>query len=170
MTTYFIIFGAAVLRDGNASGTLARRVQGALDLARDVPDRMFLATGGVGRYGPAEALVSRDLLLRGGAADHEIVIEDRATDTLESVIFCHAMLRARGDADRIVPCTSRYHIPRCALLLRIVGHGVLTGAMPSDRPHVARGLLALYILKECLATPYDALLLLVKRAIGALKV
>jgi hypothetical protein len=34
LSVYFIIFAAAVLPDGTASGSLARRVEGALALAR----------------------------------------------------------------------------------------------------------------------------------------
>jgi uncharacterized SAM-binding protein YcdF (DUF218 family) len=159
LTDYFIIFGAAVLPDGSASGILLRRVAGALNAARDTPNRMFLATGGIGRHGPAEAAVIRRLLLDGGARPHEILVEERAVDTLQSVLFCDEILRRQGQVDRIVPCTSNFHIPRCALLLRILGYPVRVVAMPADRPHVAITRWLIYVLKELIATPYDAGLL-----------
>jgi uncharacterized SAM-binding protein YcdF (DUF218 family) len=162
LTDYFIIFGAAVLPNGRPSGFLLRRVQGALDAARDTPDRMFLATGGVGRYGPAEATIMRDLLLEGGVEPHEIVVEDQARDTLQSVLFCDEILRGRSHIHRIIPCSSNFHIPRCALLLRILGYRISLVDMPYDRPHVAMGQWLLYVLKEIIATPYDAGLLLLR--------
>lgn len=134
-------------------------MEGAVALAQDEPQSMFLVTGGIGRYGPAEAVVMRDMLLEGGVAPERILIEDKARDTLESVLLCDRLLSGRGDVARIVPCTSRYHIPRCALLLRMLGYPVQAGRMPSDRPQVAHRQLALYVLKECIATPYDAFLL-----------
>jgi uncharacterized SAM-binding protein YcdF (DUF218 family) len=163
LSIYFIIFGAAVLPDGTASGSLSRRVNGALALARGVPNRVFLCTGGVGLHGPAEAIVARDLLIARGAGADEIVIEDRATDTLESVLLCDAILSARADAEYVVPCSSGYHLPRCILLLRLLGYAVRPGKMPPDRPYVALRQWLLYVAKEILATPYDAMLLLVKR-------
>ncbi|MBL8773483.1 MAG: YdcF family protein [Phenylobacterium sp.] len=163
MAAYLVIFGAAVKADGQPSGTLRRRVEGALAIGRDLPDPVYLPTGGQGRHGPAEAAIMRDLLLAGGAPADRIVVEDRARDTLESVERCHALLAARGDAQAVIPCTSRYHIPRCALLFRILGYPVRTFPMPADRPHVGWRKWLTYVAKECLALPYDAVLLLSRR-------
>ena len=166
MSIYFVIFGAAVRRDGKPSATLEHRVDNALALARGVPDRMFLATGGVGRYGPAEAHIIRDRLIAQGVDPGEIIIEDRATDTLESAIFCDRILRRRTDVALLVPCSSGYHNPRCALLLRILGYPVRAMRVPSDLGFVGMRSWTLYVAKEMLALPYDAALLLVKRIAG----
>jgi uncharacterized SAM-binding protein YcdF (DUF218 family) len=167
VSIYFVIFGAAVRADGAPSGSLARRVEGALALARDVPDRMFLATGGVGRHGPAEARVIRDLLVTAGIDPSEILLEDQASDTLQSVLFCHAILRLRDDAEVLTPCSSGYHNLRCALLFRMLGYQVRIGRMPPDLPHLGPRKWAAYVLKEFLALPCDAVLLLLRRAIMA---
>src|SRR4051794_19217625 len=105
MTAYFVIFGAAVRADGTASGSLSRRVKGALALAEEAHPRMFLATGGKGRYGPAEARVIHDLLVASGIQEQEILIEEKAIDTLQSVLSCHDILRPRNDVDLLVPCS-----------------------------------------------------------------
>jgi vancomycin permeability regulator SanA len=160
MATYFVIFGAAVLPDGTPSGSLARRVEGALALANDVRPRVFVATGGVGRFGPAEARVIHDLLLAAGVQEQEIVIEDEAIDTLQSVLLCHAILSRRKDVDFLVPCSSGYHNFRCALLFRMLGYRVRVGRMPPDLPHLGAWKWGGYVLKETLAVPYDAALLL----------
>ena len=60
---YFVIFGAAVKPDGQPSGTLLRRVQGAWQLAKQHNASRFIVTGGQGKHGPAEALVMKRLLL-----------------------------------------------------------------------------------------------------------
>jgi len=159
MATYFVIFGAAILPDGSPSGSLARRVEGALALASEVRPRVFLATGGIGRHGPAEATVIRDLLRAAGVAEQEVVIEDRATDTLESVLFCHAILGRRKDVDLLVTCSSGYHNFRCALLFRMLGYRVRIGRMPPDLPHLGLLKWGRYVLKEAVALPYDAALL-----------
>ncbi|MEO8317090.1 MAG: YdcF family protein [Bradyrhizobium sp.] len=168
MAVYFVIFGAAVRADGTPSGSLARRVEGALALARDVRPRLFLATGGVGRYGPAEAQVIRNLLLAAGAQEQEILTEDRATDTLQSVLFCHAILRGRSDVDLLVPCSSGYHNFRCALLFRILGYSVRIGRMPPELAHLGLWRWSRYVVKEIVALPYDAALLLCRRLLNRL--
>jgi uncharacterized SAM-binding protein YcdF (DUF218 family) len=162
----FVIFGAALRPDGTASGSLVRRVEGALALACAVPARLFLATGGVGRYGPAEAEVIGDLLVAAGVDGREILVESQASDTLESALLCDRILRRRDDIELIVPCTSRYHVPRCAVLLRLLGYRVRIGRMPADRPYVGWRKWAAYVLKECIALPWDVLLLLLRTRIG----
>jgi hypothetical protein len=146
MAVYLIIFGAAVRADGSASGSLQRRVEGALANAEAIADAKFIPTGGLGRYAPPEA----------------VVMEDKAHDTLESIRYSHAILAACDDVDAVIPCTSPYHIPRCALLLRMLGYKVRIPEMPADRPHLALRKWIVFVLKEFLALPYDALLLLLK--------
>jgi uncharacterized SAM-binding protein YcdF (DUF218 family) len=155
----FVIFGAAVRPDGTPGMTLRRRVETALRLAQSQSNSIFLATGGVGRHGPAEAQVIFDLLVARGIDPARILIEDRASDTLESVLFCDEILRRHGLSE-IVTCSSGYHAPRCALLFRILGYKVAMGRTQSDRPHLGWPRYLAYVLKESIALPYDAALLL----------
>jgi len=164
MNTYFVIFGSAVRADGTPSGSLARRVEGALVLARTTPQRMFVGTGGVGRHGPAEAHVIRDLLVAAGIEPNDILIEDQALDTLQSVLLCDAILRPRKDVGLIVPCSSSYHNLRCALLFRMLGYRVRIGRVPSDLPHLGPTKWGAYVFKELFALPYDAVLLSLRLA------
>ena len=121
---------------------------------------IFLATGGVGRYGPAEAIVVRTMLFDAGIPDERILVEDAALDTLDSVRRCHSILQQRADAELVIPCTSNYHAPRCAWLLRLLGYRVKIVAMPDDGQFLGFRKLLLYVVKEILVTPYDVLLLL----------
>ena len=160
LAVYLVIFGAAVRADGTASGSLRRRCENAVRFARDYASPCFLVTGGVGRHGPAEAEVMRDLLVEQGIAPARIVLESEARDTLESVRYCARLLRARGDADRVVVCSSSYHNARCALLFRLAGFRSLARPTPSDRPHLGTAKWLRYVLKEFVATPWDAAILL----------
>jgi uncharacterized SAM-binding protein YcdF (DUF218 family) len=155
----FVIFGAAVRPDGTPSWTLRRRVETALTLAQSESGAIFLATGGVGRHFPAEAQVILDLLVARGIDPSKILIEDQATDTLESVVFCDEILRRHG-LHTIIVCSSGYHTPRCALLFRLLGYEVAMGRTQSDLPHLGWPRYLAYVLKEAIALPYDAALLL----------
>ncbi len=157
----FVVFGAAVRPDGSPSGTLARRTLGAWALSEHVPARRFLLTGGQGRHGRPEAVVMRDLLLERGVPDDEIELDDRSVNTLESVLRCARILRQHGQLDRVVVATSRYHSYRCWLLFWLLGIRVRIGAIPSDRSVLGLRSWVFYWLRECAATPWDAMLLLI---------
>jgi uncharacterized SAM-binding protein YcdF (DUF218 family) len=163
MSTYFVIFGAAVTPDGAPSGTLARRIEGALAAAAGGAHARFMPTGGVGAHGIVEADVIARVLTEAGVPASAIVLERRARDTLESVIYCDALLRAAGDADCVEPCTSHYHLPRCALLLRMLGWRVRIPSMPGDLGSLPLGKLLAYWSKEVVALPYDAALLFARQ-------
>lgn len=160
MATYLVIFGAAVRPDGRPSGVLRRRIVGALAAARGIDDPWFLTTGGLGREGHVEARVMAEHLIAGGARADRVLVEGQALDTLQSIRLCHDILSARGDADEIVVCTSRFHQPRCAMLLAMLGYRLVRPPMPLDRPNLGAGRWAAYVGKEFFSTPYDCMLLL----------
>jgi uncharacterized SAM-binding protein YcdF (DUF218 family) len=159
---YVIVFGAAVRADGRPSGSLRHRIEGALAWGRRQEEALFIPTGGIGRTGPAEAKVIQDALVEGGIAPGRIIPELHGRDTLESVRLCDAMLRKRGDCRRIICCTSAYHQPRCRLLFRLLGYKVVAPRMPAEWGRLSKGTYLRLVLKEVIATPYDALLLLAR--------
>jgi uncharacterized SAM-binding protein YcdF (DUF218 family) len=128
---------------------------------------MFLATGGKGRHGPPEAQVIGEGLMAGGVDPALILVESEARDTLESVRLCDRILRERGDCRRVVVCTSTYHQLRCALLLRLLGYRVAVPKVPNGWGRLKTRRYALALLKEAVATPYDAGLLLLWKGFSA---
>ena len=114
-----IIFGAAVRPDGSPSGALRARVKAAAALGARFPAPQFVPTGGQGRYGPAEALVMRDLLIGSGAAPDAITVEPTGRNTLRSAQACARLLR--GESRPVLVVTSGYHMARCVCLLRLLG-------------------------------------------------
>ena len=152
------MFGAKLRPDGSPGGVLARRIEGAAAIYRGLGEAVLIVTGGNG-----EAAVMRQGLLAAGVPDRHILVEDRARDTLESVRLCDAILRGRDDVNLVVPCTSNFHQPRCAALLRALGWRVRRFLTPPDRPHTPTLKWWGYLAKEVLATPWDLLLVVLRR-------
>ena len=160
MANWYVIFGAAVRPDGTPSGTLRRRVEGAVAAAAADPTGCFMPTGGVGHYPPAEADVMKSLLLAADIAPERIVTEPDSTDTLESVLACAALLRARDDVERVIVCTSSYHAPRCVWLLGRAGTPAVAARIPSDRAALGLTKWAWYHVREVPAFVWDTILVL----------
>ncbi len=159
-----VIFGAAVRPDGSPSGALRRRVEAAFACAADKPDALFVPTGGVGRFGAAEAEVMARLLRQLGVPDERILLEPTGTDTLSSVRAVARLLRGRTGV--VYAATSAYHLPRCVLLLRMAG---LPARPCKPPPTPAAGAFFrrwYWRLREVPALPLDAALLLALRLGG----
>lgn len=156
-----VIFGAAVRADGSASGSLQRRCDNAVRHGGSgTVGAIYLPSGGVGRHGPAEALVMLDILLAHGVAEARILLECEARDTLESVRLCTRILNHRPDVSRVLVATSSYHRLRCTLLFSLAGFDSAALPTVSDRSYLGWGKWLRYVAKELLATPWDAAWLL----------
>ena len=162
MRDYVVVFGAGVRRDGSPSPALRHRMEGALDWARRHPTAAIMPTGGVGRVGPAEAIVVERELVVAGIDRSRIVVEPTGRDTLESVRRCDGLLKERGDCARVIVCTSGYHQPRCALLFRLLGYRVALAPVRRDAARLPLATYVAAVAKEAIATPYDSALLLLR--------
>jgi uncharacterized SAM-binding protein YcdF (DUF218 family) len=153
-----------VRRGGRPSTTLRQRVEAAAAFGDRFANPLFVPTGGVGRFPPSEASVMAGLLVARGVPPERIQLEESATDTLSSVRAVAALLHARGNAAPVYAASSDYHLPRCLLLLRLVG--VTASACPPPPPPA--GLLRRWYwrLREVLAMPYDAGILILLRLFG----
>jgi uncharacterized SAM-binding protein YcdF (DUF218 family) len=163
--TPIIIFGAAVRPDGSPSPALRRRVEAALRFGAGRPGALYLPTGAKGRFGGAECAVMAAQLRAAGVPAAAILEEPTGTDTFSSVLACRALLQGLGHAGPVFAATSRYHLPRCLLLLRL-------GGVPARPvPIGASGNVGLarrwyWRLREVPAIPYDATLMLWERVRG----
>ncbi|MDO9709180.1 YdcF family protein [Paracraurococcus lichenis] len=163
--TPILIFGAAVRPDGSPSPALHRRVAAAARFGSTRPDAHYIPTGAKGRHGEAESSVMAALLHSFGVAPGAIEEEPTGTDTLSSVRACARLLRARGHAGPVWAATSRFHLPRCVLLLRIAG--LAARPVPIGWSDAESPLRRWYWrLREVPAIPYDALLMAWHRARG----
>ena len=158
-----IVFGAAVLRGGVPSGTLRRRVEGAYRFAAQLPAPIYIVSGARGRFGPAEAVVMRDLLLGFGVRADDILVEEQSRDTLQTAVNSWRLLRRRPDVGQIYVCSSSYHLPRCRMLVRMLGLPAAAAPMPGDRAATGTVSWAWSVFRETIALPYDAIAMAVVR-------
>ncbi len=166
MRAAVVIFGAAVRPDGSASPTLRRRVEAAARFGARLSDPLYIPTGAKGRFGPAESHVMAELLQSLGVPAARVVEEPTGTDTLSSARACAALLRRLGHAGPVYAATSRFHLARCLLLLRLLG--LPARPVPIGGSAGAEGWRRRWYwrLREVPAIPYDAALALWHRLRG----
>jgi uncharacterized SAM-binding protein YcdF (DUF218 family) len=161
-----VIFGAAVRPGGRPSTTLHRRVEAAVAFGARFTAPLFVPTGAVGRFGPSEASVMARLLESRGVPPGRILLEETGTDTLSSARAVVRLLRAREGAATVFAASSIYHLPRCVVLLRILG----VRARAAGPPFVTAGsrwiTRCYWWLREAAALPYDAALAAITRLRG----
>ena len=159
-----IIMGSAVLPDGRPSKAMQRRVRAALDLRFEFRNLTFLPTGGnIQRWGRRESDVMAELLKNAGVDDENIIQESESKDTLQSISFCAQTLKKLPDLSTVVVCSDSFHLPRCRLLLYILGISSVRRPMPGGKKSLGFIRWACYCMREAVAIPVDAVLLLIKR-------
>lgn len=158
--TCYVIMGAAVWPDGQPSGAMRRRVEGALRLGKRTTDPYYLVTGGQGKFGPPEAAVMEALLKEAEIPQDRILVESQSPDTFASIIECTLILKKRDCLRPVILCTDRYHIPRCRWLFYLSGIATTAAEMPSGCR--ANGTLrwTYYYLREIFAIPWDTAILI----------
>ncbi|KAB8123210.1 YdcF family protein [Komagataeibacter medellinensis] len=159
-----VIFGAKLRPDGTPGRTVRLRVAAAHAFGLRQGGVVYVPTGGPSRpSGMTEASVMARLLLDGGAAAGSVLVEDTAPDTLASVIACTRLLRARGYGGVVAVASSAYHLPRCLVLMRMMGWRVQR--VPPPKVAAARGWRKRWFwrLREGAALPWDMLLLAIWR-------
>jgi uncharacterized SAM-binding protein YcdF (DUF218 family) len=150
-----IIFGAALWPGGVPSPTLVARVDAAMRAGSRLSRPLYVPTGGIGRHGPSEASVMAAMLREHGVPAEDIIREETARDTVDSVRAVRALLR--GHAGPVLAATSNYHLPRCLVLLRLAG---LPARPCQPPPHREPPRMVLYRWgREACALPWDAALI-----------
>lgn len=126
-----VVLGAAVWPHGQASPALQRRMLHAITLVQRGVATHLLLTGGVGKHPPAEAHVMQRLAHEHGIPSTNLIIEDRATSTLESARLCSDLLRQHG-WNRAIVTTDAYHLARALFAFRCFGVQVVGSAAPGQ--------------------------------------
>ena len=116
-----MVLGGAVRAD-EPSPTLVCRLNTALELAREHPQRTFVLTGGPTSTGElTEAEVMAAYLLRCGISQDQLVLETKARNTRENIECSLALLADDGRKRQLCVLTSSYH------LYRALGEGAKLG-------------------------------------------
>ena len=99
------------------------------------------------------------MLEAAGVPASAVVVEGTAPDTLASVIACTRLLRQRGYKGPVALASSAYHLPRCLVLMRMMGWQVMR-VPPPPVPAARRwGRRWFWRVREVAAVPWDVLLL-----------
>ncbi|MFC3069540.1 YdcF family protein [Phenylobacterium soli] len=157
-----VIFGAAVLRDGRPSPSLARRIGYGHAASEALPDAPILCSGGIGRHGPSEAAVMAERLAGLGVDPGRLVLDEASLDTLQSVVATARFVRARSLAGCVV-CSDRYHLPRIRLMLGALGVATQVGPVAPGRGGAPLAHWTRMRLRESVAIPYDLGIVLTRR-------
>ncbi len=162
--TIAIIMGSAVLADGSPGEGMRRRVAAALHLREEFNDLIFIPTGGIAPGRPCcEADAMRDLLLHAGVKSECIIPETRAKNTLQNTINASEIIRKFPSDCTVIVCSDNYHIPRCRVLLYLLGVSTTSRPMPGGRKTRWWMRRAYYYIREAAAIPFDVIRLLISK-------
>lgn len=162
--TIVVIMGAAVLPDGSPGAGMRRRVAAALRLRDEFNDLIFIPTGGIAPGRPrSEAAAMKDLLLKAEVKNECIIPETRAKNTLQNTKYTSEMIRKFPSDCSVIVCSDTYHIPRCRVLLYLMGIPTISRHMPSGIKTAGRMRWACYYIREAAAIPFDVIRLMITR-------
>ena len=120
---YLIVLGAAVY--GNQpSLTLVRRLEGTKAYLDAHPETVAIVSGGMGKGETiTEAQAMHDWLIAHGVAPERLIMEPKATSTLENLTYAFDLIRERGDepAGRVAIVSSAYHLYRAKCMAAKLG-------------------------------------------------
>ncbi len=115
-----VILGAALGPGGEAGPALKRRVaHGARLFHAGKAGHLIVTGGGLGTR-PTEASAMRALAVRQGVPEERIIVEDKATRTLENALYTARIMEDRGWARALV-VSDPFHLPRALFLFRRLG-------------------------------------------------
>lgn len=157
-----VILGARTI-NGKVTPLLRGRLDKAIELysSQSEPQLLMVPTGGQGHDEKEPEGVSMARYLRDqGIPESQILIEDRAKDTVENLEFSDALVRERQPEGHLWLVTSDYHALRAGLASRQLGlearsYGGKTAAY--YRPSA--------FLRECVAIARDQLKLIILLAL-----
>ena len=119
---YAVLLGCA-LENGEPKEELIRRLELARDWLNRTEDTTLMVTGGdPAGQGVTEASVMWDWLEEQGVDMSRVVLEDRAADTRENLLFCRDLAEKLGlGTDNVLILSSEYHQTRAQYLARSIG-------------------------------------------------
>lgn len=120
---YLIVLGAAVHGD-SPSLSLQHRLEGAQDYLERYPDSVAILSGGQGKgENLTEAQCMYDWLIAAGISPQRLIMEPKATSTMENLSFSFDIIRELGDepSGNVAILSSSYHLYRAKCMAQLQG-------------------------------------------------
>lgn len=109
VSDHVIVLGMA-LENGQPTKDLLYRIDTAQSYAQAHPDAVLILTGGnPGADGRTEAEVMRDILVENGFPEDRIVLEDRASNTIQNFVNTAQLI---APSEQVMLVSSNYHMGR----------------------------------------------------------
>ncbi|ERM16368.1 YdcF family protein [Brevibacillus laterosporus] len=94
-----VILGYALAEDGTMREPLIERLKAGLALAKQYPNSKIIVSGGVPKKGVTEADAMSKWLMEQGIDKNRILLDNKATDTVENALFSIAIMEREGLKD-----------------------------------------------------------------------
>ncbi len=116
-----IVLGAKVNKDG-VSKTLKLRLDKAIEYYNKNKHMNIIVSGGQGKDEiMTEASAMKEYLVGNGVNRNNIILEDKATTTLENIIFSKSIMKNLNLGNKALIVTSDYHLFRGRFIASILG-------------------------------------------------
>ncbi|MCC3869403.1 YdcF family protein [Terrisporobacter mayombei] len=116
-----IILGAKVNKDG-VSKTLKQRLDKAIEYYNQNKDINIIVSGGKGEDEVmTEASAMKNYLVKNGVDEDNIILENKATTTLENIMFSKEIMKDLNLGNKALIVTSDYHLFRGRFIASILG-------------------------------------------------
>jgi tetratricopeptide (TPR) repeat protein len=112
-----VILGYALADDGSMRQPLIERLKTGLDIAKQYPNSKIIVTGGIPKQGITEADAMSEWLISQGIEKDRIILENKATDTVENALFSTEILEKEGLKD-VTLVTSASHMRRALTVFK----------------------------------------------------
>ena len=90
-----VILGYALAEDGTMQNTLYKRLEKGLELHKIYPNSKIIVSGAVPKEGYTEAGLMKEWLVKKGVPAQNILVEDRAKDTIGNAFFSVDIIKAQ---------------------------------------------------------------------------
>ena len=120
---YVVVLGSGLIGD-QVTPLLAGRINRGIEIYRKNPGSKLIMSGGQGADEEvAEGVAMTRYAVSRGVPEADIIVEDRAVNTRENLIFSYALMPevAEGKTPKVAVATTSYHLFRALLLARSLG-------------------------------------------------
>ena len=113
---FIVTLGYALNNDGTMHEVLIKRLEQTYEAAKLNPNAKIIVTGGVQKGGLTESYLMKNWLSEKGIAADRIIMEDKARDTVENMLYSAEILK-KYNPKRVIIISSASHIRRGTALL-----------------------------------------------------